>query len=84
MIKKGVPMRTGHETVGRLVSHCEARGCRLSDLPLEELREVCDLIEDDVRQVLGTRNALLALQSFGSGGPTSVNARVAEWKERLA
>ena len=84
MIKKGVPMRTGHETVGRLVSHCEARGCRLSDLPLEEFREVCDLIEDDVRQVLGTRNALLALQSFGGGGPASVNARVAEWKERLA
>ena len=84
MIKKGVPMRSGHETVGRLVSHCEARGCRLSDLPLEELREVCNLIEDDVRQVLGTRNALLALQSFGSGGPTSVNARVAEWKHRLA
>ena len=83
MIKKGVPMRTGHETVGRLVSHCEARGCRLSDLPLAELREVCNLIEDDVQNVLGTRNALLALQSFGSGGPTSVNLRVAEWKKRL-
>ena len=84
MIKKGVPMRTGHETVGRLVSHCEARGCRLSDLPLSELKEVCDLIEEDVQQVLGTRNALNALQSYGSGGPDSVNARVAEWKQRLA
>ena len=84
MIRKGVPMRTGHETVGRLVSHCEARKCRLSDLPLSELKEACNLIEDDVRNVLGTRNALHALQSFGSGGPTSVNARVAEWKQRLA
>ena len=83
MIKKGVPMRTGHETVGRLVSHCEARGCRLSDLPLSELKEVCDLIEEDVKQVLGTRNALNALQSYVSGGPESVNARVAEWKQRL-
>ena len=84
MIRKGVPMRTGHEAVGRLVSHCEARKCRLSDLPLAELREACNLIEDDVRTVLGTRNALQALQSFGSGGPSSVNARVAEWKQRLA
>ncbi len=84
MIKKGVPMRTGHETVGRLVSHCEARGCRLSDLPLSELKEVCDLIQEDVKQVLGTRNALNALQSYGSGGPDSVNARVTEWKRRLA
>lgn len=84
MIRKGVPMRSGHETVGRLVSHCEARGCRLRDLPLQELQEVCDLIEEDVKNVLGTRNALHALKSFGSGGPTSVNARVAEWKQRLA
>ncbi len=84
MIKKGVPMRTGHATVGRLVSHCEARGCRLSDLPLSELKEVCSLIEEDVAQVLGTRNALNALQSYGGGGPVSVNARVAEWKQRLA
>jgi argininosuccinate lyase len=84
LIKKGVPMRTGHETVGKLVARCEAHQCRLSDLSLEDLKEACPLVGDDVREVLGTRNAMRALQSYGSGGEDSVNARIQEWKQRLA
>ena len=84
LIKKGVPMRTGHETVGKLVAQCELRQCRLADLNLDDLKAACSLIEDDVRSVLGARNAMKALQSYGSGGEVSVCQRVAEWKERLA
>jgi len=83
LIRKGVPMRTGHETVGRLVAHCEARGCRLADVPMTELQEACSLISEDVLQVLGTVNANRALQSFGSGGEQSVSGQVRVWKERL-
>ena len=83
LIRKGVPMRTGHETVGRLVAHCEARGCRLSDMSLTELQEACPLITDDVKSVLGTVNANRALQSFGSGGEQSVLGQVSAWKQRL-
>lgn len=83
LIKKGLPMRTGHETVGRLVAHCEARGCRLSDMSLTELQEACPLITDDVKSVLGTVNANRALQSFGSGGEQSVLGQVSVWKQRL-
>jgi argininosuccinate lyase len=83
LIKRGVPMRTGHETVGRLVAHCEARGCRLADLPLSELQEACGLIGEDVREVLGAVNANRALQSFGSGGQQSVAAQVDAWRRRL-
>ena len=84
LIRQGVPMRTGHETVGRLVAHCEARGCRLSELPLTELQEACGLIREDVREVLGAVNANRALQSFGSGGRQSVEAQVEAWRRRLA
>ena len=84
LIKKGVPMRTGHETVGKLVAHCESHACRLNDLSLEDLKAACPVIEEDVRNILGARNAMKALQSYGSGGEESVKARVAEWKSRLA
>ena len=59
-------MRTGHETVGRLVAQCETNGGRLMDLTLEELQEACSLIDESVYGVLGTKNAMAALQSFGS------------------
>ena len=32
LISRGVPQRTGHEIVGKLVGLCESRGCRLVDL----------------------------------------------------
>ena len=80
LIKKGVPMRTGHSTVGQLVAKCEGVGCRLKDLSLEDLQQACDLIEADVYEVLGTENAMRALQSFGSGGAERVAERVADWQ----
>jgi argininosuccinate lyase len=83
LIKRGVPMRTGHETVGRLVGACDGRGCRLGDLTLAELKDVCDLIDDDVYSVLGTVNANAALQSYGSGGRAAVEEQIAYWTERL-
>ncbi len=84
LIRKGVPMRTGHETVGQLVAKCEAAGCRLADLSMDDLRLACDLIEEDVFQVLGAENAMKALQTYGSGGDKSVIRRVEEWKQRLS
>jgi argininosuccinate lyase len=83
LIRKGVPMRSGHETVGRLVAHCEARNCRLADLPLAELQEACPKIEADVATVLGAVNANRALRSYGSGGAEPVLSQVAAWQQRL-
>jgi len=76
-------MRTGHGTVGQLVSKCENAGCRLKDLSLEDLQQVCDLIEADVYDVLGAENAMKALQSFGSGGEARVAERIAYWQETV-
>jgi len=84
LIKKGVPMRTGHETVGQLVAKCEAANCRLKDLSLPDLQQACNLIQQDVYEVLGTENAMKALQSYGSGGEQPVADRVAAWKAALS
>ena len=84
LIRKGVPMRTGHGTVGQLVAKCEAAGCRLQDLSLEDLQLACDVIQPDVYDVLGAENAMNALQSYGSGGEVPVADRVAHWKAVLS
>jgi argininosuccinate lyase len=83
LIQKGVPMRTGHETVGKLVALAESNGCRLADLSLEELQEACELVDESVYDVLGTQNAVGVLQSFGSGGRGPVAEQLAMWRERL-
>ena len=83
LIKRGVPMRTGHETVGRLVAECERRGCRLAELSLQDLQSACAEIDDQVYGVLGAENAVAALTSFGSGGRGPVDAALQRWREQL-
>ncbi len=83
LILRGVPMRTGHETVGKLVRLCESRGCKLADLPLAELQSACPQIEADVSKVLGTTNAINAFQSYGSTGRAQVAEQVEAWRKRL-
>ncbi|WP_010581807.1 argininosuccinate lyase [Schlesneria paludicola] len=83
LISRGVPMRTGHEVVGKLVRLCESKGCKLAELSLPELQVACDKIEADVSNYVGVRNVVARLSSFGSGGRNPVLERVASWKSRL-
>jgi argininosuccinate lyase len=83
LIQHGVPMRTGHETVGKLVGLCEARQCRLADLSLADLQAACRQIEPDVYGVLGAANAVAAFRSYGSGGRQAVLERLALWQKRF-
>lgn len=83
LIKQGVPMRTGHGTVGKLVALCESRGCRLAELSLDDLQEACDAIDEGVYDVLGARNAMAALCSYGSGGVQPVEEQLGRWRKKL-
>ena len=83
LIQRGVPMRSGHEIVGKLVALCDSRGCRLGDLSLEDFQQRCDRIADEVYGVLGTRNAVAVLRSYGSGGREPVREQLSCWRERL-
>ncbi|HEX3152066.1 MAG TPA: argininosuccinate lyase [Gemmataceae bacterium] len=83
LIAHGVPMRTAHETVGGLVKECEAKDCRLADLPRERFEAVLPGQGGAVAGVLGVPNAIKAFQSFGSTAPTQVAAQLAEWTKRL-
>ncbi len=83
LIQRGVPMRTGHEVVGKLVRQCESRRCRLADLSVAEFQAVNNIIDEDVYNWLGVQNVVTRLQSDGSGGRECVAEQVAEWQTRL-
>lgn len=84
LILKGVPQRTGHEVVGKLVSLCESRSCRLADLPLADFQAACPAIAEDVVHSLGVANAVKAFRSYGSTAPDQVQTQLAEWRTRLS
>lgn len=82
-IAKGVPMRSAHEAVGKLVRRCEGDRCRLADLPDAAFEEACPGIGTGVRGVLGVANALAAFKSYGSTAPAEVERQLREWRERV-
>lgn len=84
LIASGVPMRTAHETVGRLVQKCEQRGCRLADLAVEEFEQVSPGAGEAIRSTLGVANAIEAFQSEGSTAPAQVAKQIEYWKAQLA
>src|SRR3989440_2432722 len=62
LVRKGMPFREAHETVGRIVMHAIGRGVELNELTLDEIRSYSPLIAEDVfesltlEQTLATKN----------------------------
>jgi argininosuccinate lyase len=84
LIAAGVPQRTAHETVGRLVRLAMAKGASLADLSDEEcLREYAGW-NASLRGALGASRAVERMTSFGSTAPARVADQIAVWQRRLA
>jgi argininosuccinate lyase len=83
MIGQGVPMRSAHEAVGKLVRLCEERSCRLAELPAVEYESIRPGLGTGVYKILGVANALAAFQSEGSTAPGEVKKQLSLWKTRL-
>jgi argininosuccinate lyase len=84
LIERGVPQRTAHEVIGRLVGVCERRGLkRLADLSDADLAEAHPQLDPEVRARLGVENAIKAFRSYGSTAPAEVAKQLAHWQSRL-
>jgi len=83
LIQRGVPMRSAHEAVGKLVRRCEERQCRLADLPASEFDAIHAGLGADVFSVLGVQNALGAFRSVGSTAPYEVEKQLRFWRTQL-
>ena len=83
LIRRGIPQRTAHGLVGRLVRKALDRGVRLADLSLDEFRQAHPDLDASVYDVLGPEKAVAAMVSYGSTGPAQVKEQVRRWKELL-
>jgi argininosuccinate lyase len=82
-IKRGVPQRTAHEVVGKLVRQGLDRGVALGELSPEQFLEAHPALDPSVREVLGPRRAVEAFVSYGSTAPAEVDRQIQAWRGRL-
>ncbi|HEX8142399.1 MAG TPA: argininosuccinate lyase [Pyrinomonadaceae bacterium] len=83
LARKGMPFREAHDAVGRIVLHAIELGVELDDLPLEEMRAVSSLIEDDVYEALSLKQTLATKSQPGGTSPERVAEALQEARESL-
>ncbi len=84
LIGRGIPQRTAHELVGKLVAKADSRGVTLAGLSDEELQSIHADLGPWVRAGLGVHNSVNAFRSYGSTAPVEVENQLTAWRERLA
>ena len=82
LITAGVPMRSAHEAVGKLVRRCETESCRLADLPDAAFERSHRGRGGTSARVLGVANAVAAFRSYGSTAPAEVERQLARVEVR--
>ena len=83
LVRKGVPFREAHETVGRIVMHATARATELDQLALDEMKSFAPAIDDDVFDSLSLEKTLATKARTGGTAPESVARELQNAKLRL-
>lgn len=72
LVRKGMPFREAHETVGQIVVYAMKRNVELQELSLDELRSRCELIDADVFAALSLDQTLDTKSQPGGTAPQRV------------
>jgi len=83
LVEKGIPFREAHEVTGNLVALCVERGVSLADLPLEEMRSRCDIINVDIYRILTADASVARRDNPGGTAPDRVRKALEEAREWL-
>lgn len=77
LARKGVPFRSAHEAVGKIVSYAERRGKELSDLKLSEFHRFSKEIDEDIFQVITFSGSVESRNSLGGTSTANVRKQIA-------
>lgn len=83
LVRKGIPFREAHETVGRIVVRSIERGIELGELSLDELRAISNKIESDVFDSLTIEKTLATKSQMGGTAPERVAEALAAARKSL-
>ena len=83
LVRRGMPFRSAHEVIGRLVRRAEERKVTLRELSPEDLRGVDPALSAEVMEALDPRRAVAARVLPGGPAPDMVLAEVERLEEEL-
>lgn len=83
LVGKGMPFRTAHEVIGRMVLYCDSHNMTLNDMTLDLLKDFSELFEEDVLKRIEIENCVEAKKSYGSTSKSQVLMMIQKTNEWL-
>lgn len=83
LVQRGVPFRLAHEQIGKAVQMCLDRECELQDLPLDELRSLNPVFDQDFYTCLMLDSVLAIHDVPGGTAVAQVRQAIAKAKQRI-
>ena len=84
LVREGVPFRDAHETVGRLVAHCEEQGRDLRQLTLAELQGFHDAFPASGAELLDLERSVEARSLPGGTARATVGEALERARQQIA
>lgn len=83
LVKKGIPFRTAHEAVGKLVLLGLDHGNELGELSIDEIRSISPDIDENVFEALSLEETLASKSAIGGTSPEQVEKQLQGARESL-
>jgi argininosuccinate lyase len=83
LVRKGMPFRSAHEVVGKIVMRAIELKQELDQLSIAELREFSPVFDDDVYVALSLEETLKSKSQVGGTSPQLIAAALAQARESL-
>ncbi len=83
LVKKGVPFREAHISVGKLVKYAEEHEKKLENLTLDEFKAFSYQFEKDVYQIMNLDVSVNSKKSSGGTSPDNVEKMISEARKQI-
>lgn len=76
LVKKGVPLKNAHDTVGMIMLYCKTNKINIAEISLRTLRSFNPGFDKDVYGLLDAEKSISAKISYGGTSPAQVRKKV--------
>lgn len=83
LVKKGMPFRSAHEVVGKMVAYALSNGKSLDEFTMDEFKKCSELIEDDIYEAISLQTCVNDRKIIGGPAKEAVLRTIAIEKEWL-
>ena len=84
LVNHGVPFRDAHGIIGRLVLYCIEKDKAIDELPLEELKAISPVFEQDLFEAVSLETCVNKRTTIGAPGPDAMREVLRIQKEYLS